>query len=140
MIQRSGAGVFGRRGRERVPCTRRPPAGFGAGGRTSWKTPNLWLRREFTLGALTPAELAQVVLNVSHRGDCEIYLNGVLAAKLAGRTSTYVMEPLSDEARAALIPNGPNVLAIQCHEATGPRARGSQFIDAGLSKAELQPD
>jgi len=116
------------------------PASFGTGGRTPWKTPGLWLRREFTLDALTPAKLAQVVLNVSHRGDCEIYLNGVLAAKLNGGTRTYVMEPLTDAARAALVPNGPNVLAVQCHGATGPRAKGGQFIDVGLSQAELHPD
>ncbi len=111
-------------------------AGFGNNGRTPWGTQNIWLRREFNLGAVTPQELDQLVFYAYHRQSCEIYLNGVLAAKPDGNTSTYVMEPINAGAKAALIQNGNNVLAVHCHRA----ARGGQFIDVGLSKAEIQSD
>lgn len=112
------------------------PAGFGADGRTVWPTPDIWLRREFHLEALTPKELDQLVLSVFHRQDCEIYLNGVLAGKLVGNTTTYIMEPINAAALAALVPNGANVLAVHCHRPP----RGKEFIDVGLSRAELHLD
>ena len=84
-------------------------AGFGQGGRTAWRGSDIWLRREFTLGSLTPKEMEQLVFSVSHRQDCEVYINGVLAGKLTGNTSTYVMEPINSDGKAALIQNGTNV-------------------------------
>ena len=108
------------------------PAGFGQGGRTDWRGSDIWLRQKFSLGALTPKEMEQLVFDVSHREGCEIYLNGVLAGNLDGQTSTYVVEPIPAGVKATLIPNGTNIIAVHCHKAP----RGGQFIDAGLSKAE----
>ena len=107
------------------------PAGFGSAGRTPWGKPDIWLRREFTLSALTPKELDQLVFHVCHRQNCEIYLNGVLAGKLSGNTKTYVLEPITAEGKAALSQNGTNVLAVHCHQ-----EKSGHFIDVGLSRAE----
>ena len=56
--------------------------GFGAKdtpnavARTEWKTPDIWLRREFDWPA---GKTAHPVLSVYHDEDVEIYINGVLA-------------------------------------------------------------
>ena len=55
-----------------------------------------------------------------------MYLNGVLAAKLPGCTTTYKVVPITEAARKTLRP-GANVLAAYCWQ-TG----GGQYIDVGL--------
>jgi Glycosyl hydrolases family 2, sugar binding domain/Glycosyl hydrolases family 2/Glycosyl hydrolases family 2, TIM barrel domain len=105
------------------------PGGFGAKETrfarvgTEWKTPDVWLRRTVILASV-PATLQ---LRVFHDDDAEVYLNGVLAAKLPGANSSYAYVPLSAEARAALKP-GPVVIAVHAHQ-----TRGGQFIDVGLA-------
>ncbi len=110
------------------------PAAFGPNGRTPWRTSDIWLRREFTLGTLTPKEMAELVFTVAHREECEIYLNGVLADKSTSRTSGYVMEGITEAGKAALIPNGTNVLTVHCHRA---RINGQALTDVGLSRLEF---
>jgi hypothetical protein len=105
------------------------PGGFGTSGtpgavvRTEWKTGDIWLRRAITL---PDGPFTHLHLQVHHDDDAEIYLNGVLAAKLSGYTTDYQEVPLSEEARQALRPGG-NVLAVHCKQ-TG----GGQYIDVGL--------
>jgi hypothetical protein len=105
------------------------PGGFGTSGtpgavvRTEWKTGDIWLRRAITL---PDGPFTHLHLQVHHDEDAEIYLNGVLAAKLSGYTTDYQEVPLSEEARQALRPGG-NVLAVHCKQ-TG----GGQYIDVGL--------
>ena len=54
--------------------------------RTEWKTADIWLRRKFDW----PDEQdGKLVLMVHHDEDVEIYLNGVLAAKVDGFVSEY---------------------------------------------------
>ena len=107
------------------------PGGFGSpdtpgtspGLRTEWRTPDIWLRREFTLdGGPRPG----LQLRAFHDEDAEVYLNGVPAARVSGYTTEYDLFPISDEARAALKP-GKNVLAVHCHQ-----TRGGQYIDVGI--------
>jgi hypothetical protein len=105
------------------------PGGFGTHGtpgaviRTEWNTPAIWLRREIIL---PDAPLTNPHLQLHHDEDTEVYLNGVLAARLSGYTTAYRDVPITEEARKALRP-GANVLAVSCRQ-TG----GGQYIDVGL--------
>jgi hypothetical protein len=112
------------------------PGGFGSRGtpgsvvRTEWRTPDIWLRREFTLPeGLNPANLR---LSVHHDEDAEIHINGVLAANLPGFRADYDEVPIADEALAALRP-GRNVLAVHCHQ-----RGGGQYIDVGIVEVQGQ--
>jgi hypothetical protein len=105
------------------------PGGFGTKGtpgavvRTEWKTDNIWLRREFTMPA---GSLPGLSLSVHHDEDAEIYLNGVLAAKVSGYVTDYEDVPIDTAARAALQP-GKNLLAVHCRQ-----TKGGQYIDVGI--------
>jgi hypothetical protein len=105
------------------------PGGFGTVGtpgavvRTVWNTDAIWLRREIIL---PDGPFTQLHLQLHHDDDVEVYLNGVLASKLAGYTTAYREAPISEEARKTLRP-GANVLAVSCKQ-TG----GGQYIDVGL--------
>jgi len=90
---------------------------------TEWTGKAIWLRRTFELKALPTGE---VMLRVHCDEDGEVYLNGVLAAKLPGYTSDYTVVPISDAARKALV-KGTNTLAV-----SAKNAFGGQFIDVGL--------
>jgi hypothetical protein len=108
-------------------------AGFGTRGtpgavvRTEWKTPDIWLRREFTL---PEGQWNNLQLWMHHDEDAEIYVNGAPAATAGGYTTDYEEQPLSAEGRAALKP-GKNVIAVHCHQ-TG----GGQYIDVGLVEVQ----
>ncbi len=112
------------------------PGGFGTRGtpgsvvRSEWRTGDIWLRREFTLPAVDTRNLA---LLVHHDENAEIYLNGVLAARLPRFTADYEEVAISAEARAALRP-GKNRLAVHCHQ-TG----GGQYIDVGIVENRSRP-
>lgn len=105
------------------------PGGFGTKMtpgttvRTEWKTSDIWIRREFEL---PERKLRDPLLWMHHDEDAEVYLNGVLAAKVTGYTVEYDAVSVSKEAAATLKP-GKNVIAIHCKQ-TG----GGQYIDAGI--------
>ena len=109
------------------------PAGFGTKGtpgavvRTRWNTSDIWLRREFDLSQTNGQ---QTNLRIHHDEDAEVYLDGILAAKVSGYVSDYENVPIRPEARATLRP-GKHVLAMHCHQTTG-----GQYIDAGLVEVE----
>jgi hypothetical protein len=88
-----------------------------------WNTDAIWLRREIIL---PDGPFTQLQLQLHHDEDTEVYLNGVLAAKLAGYTTGYKEVPLSEEARKTLR-TGVNVLAVSCKQTSG-----GQYIDVGL--------
>ena len=107
------------------------PGGFGepttpgSKVRTSWKTPDIWLRCSFELAEAKPEGLA---LLIHHDEDAEVYLNGTLIAAVKGFVTDYSLIPLDEKAAAALKP-GKNTFAVHCHQ-TG----GGQYIDIGLSR------
>src|ERR1022692_2390033 len=104
-------------------------SGFGTVGTpgaiigTTWRTGDIWLRREVNLPAQDYDEL-QAWLH--HDEDAEVYVNGVLAIKASGFTSGYDAFPLAPDARATL-KAGKNLIAIHCHQTIG-----GQYVDFGL--------
>ena len=117
------------------------PAGFGSTGTpgavigTSWTTADIWLRQQFTVGALTPVVLNNLQFSCFHDEGCEIYLNGVLAGSATGYSTGYVPLALTSAGLAALVPNGTNLIAVHCHQTTG-----GQDIDVGLVSQSLVAD
>ena len=101
--------------------------GFG-GNRTTWNTADIWLRRTFNPGILTPSQLPKLRFSVFHDEDTEIYINGVLAATIGGYNSNYAFFSLTTAGQNAILSNATNVLAVHCHQTSG-----GQFIDVGLS-------
>lgn len=91
--------------------------------RTEWKTTDVWARRDFELRDLPGKDL---FLRIHHDEDAEVYVNGVLAAKVSGFTTTYTTIPISPEAVRS-IKAGTNSLAVHCKQ-TG----GGQYIDVGI--------
>lgn len=112
--------------------------GFGAFApnvtpNTAWTTPGyIYLRRTFNPGTLTADQIANLAFTLYHDEDVVIYINGVFAASASGYSTTYVTLPISAQVRAALVPNGTNVLAVSCYQTVG-----GQFIDVGLSVVQL---
>jgi tetratricopeptide (TPR) repeat protein len=107
--------------------------GFGTKGtpfvRTEWNTPDIWLRREFTM---PEGKWDDLLLLLDHDDDAEVYINGMLALK-APTLSGYEEMLLSAEARLGLKP-GKNVFAVHCHNVTGP-----QRIDVGIVAVQGNP-
>jgi hypothetical protein len=109
------------------------PGGFGERStpgsvvRTDWKTNDIWLRRSFDLAEKPQGELR---FFVHHDEDCEIYLNGVLAAKMTGWTTDYRLFRMTPESIATL-KAGANLISVHCKQ-TG----GGQYIDVGLMEVK----
>lgn len=107
---------------------RRGPGGFGRADtpgavvRTAWEGEAIWLRREVEL----PRPEGRLLLRIHHDEDVEVYLNGVLAARLSGYTTGYRQAAVSDEAVAAMR-SGLNTIAVHCRQTTG-----GQYIDVGF--------
>ncbi|HVG59912.1 MAG TPA: glycoside hydrolase family 2 TIM barrel-domain containing protein [Hyalangium sp.] len=105
------------------------PGGFGVKNNhfapvgTAWQTPDIWLRRTFTLPS---AAVTYPHLRIYHDDDAQVYLNGELIAEVSGSNANYAFIPLSAAARAVL-KQGINTLAVHAHQ-----NRGGQFIDVGL--------
>jgi hypothetical protein len=108
----------------------RGPGGFGSRGtpgavvRTEWRTPEIWLRRDFELPA--GVKVGELELHIHHDEDAEVYLNGELAASLTGYTTDYQGVAI-DAKGAAALKTGRNTLAVRCKQ-TG----GGQYIDVGI--------
>ena len=95
----------------------------GAVVRTEWNTADVWARRTVELKDPPKGEPMLLIL---HDEDAEVYVNGVLAARVAGHTGEYVEVPMTEAGRKAL-KAGPNVVAVHCHQ-----TRGGQSIDFGF--------
>jgi len=115
--------------------------GFGTFGTpgavigTIWDTDNIWIRRKFTLPANALEEDKTLVLRLHHDEDCEVYINGRQAIALTGYTTDYSYYEISSAAKAALLPDGENTLAVHCLQTTG-----GQYIDVGISTMKILQD
>ncbi len=107
-------------------------AGFGSKGtpgaviKTTWRTSDIWIRRQFEIPATSP----RLQLWMHHDEDAEVFINGVPAAHVRGFTASYEPIPLQPAGLAA-IKSGTNLIAIHCHQTTG-----GQYIDAGFVEVE----
>jgi len=108
----------------------RGPGGFGTAETpgahvgTVWDTPDIWIRRTFTL---TDAHIAHPHLVIHHDEDAEVYLNGVLIGKYPGYTTAYTYLPLGAVGTKQLR-RGTNTIAVHVHQ-----TKGGQYIDVGLA-------
>lgn len=90
---------------------------------TPWDTPEIWIRRAFTLDRVPAGTLH---LLIRHDEDAVVYVNGQKVAEIAG-TSSHYMPVEADKALRAALKKGGNLIAIHCRQ-----TRGDQFIDAGI--------
>ncbi len=94
---------------------------------TRWDGEDIWLRREIVL---PNRDLSNLVAWVHHDDDAEVYVNGVLALRARGYSTSYEPREFSGRGNPSLKP-GKNTIAIHCHQNTG-----GQFIDFGLMEAK----
>ncbi|HOW72088.1 MAG TPA: DUF4965 domain-containing protein [Phycisphaerae bacterium] len=90
---------------------------------TEWNSKDIWLRRTVDVAE---GQLTAPHLRVHHDEDAEIYVNGILAARLRGYTVSYEEIELTGPA-AKVLKAGKNTLAVHCRQ-TG----GGQYIDVGI--------
>ena len=94
---------------------------------TRWDTPEIWMRHTFKI---PKEELADFTVNIHHRGNCEAYINGQLAAEGKNGFSDYNDVPLPEPSGATLRPDG-NVIAVHCEESSD--GFYGRFIDVGMT-------
>ena len=92
---------------------------------TPWLTPDIWVRREFTL----EANLSNLPLYIiySHDDNFELYLNGTKLVDTGYAWKNNVVLPLTEEMKSLLVKGGKNVIAAHCHNKTG-----GALVDFGL--------
>ena len=115
---KSGTGVFGSIDRN-------------AEIQTPWASEDIWMRKSIGL----EEEISDPVLKVLHDDNYEVYLNGELLFSENGANKEYQFIRLDPEL-GSLFRKGENILAVYCHNNSGP-----QFIDIGIGKvAEFKAD
>ncbi len=103
--------------------------GFGTKGTpgamigTEWNTKDIWIRQSFELKELPKGEL---YLRIHHDEDAEVFINGVLAGKVASHVSNYYEVPMTAAAMKAFV-KGKNTIAVHCKQTLG-----GQYIDVGI--------
>jgi hypothetical protein len=103
--------------------------GFGRAGTpeariaTAWTAPDLWARRSFDV---PDRPLGRIALLLHHDEQAEVWLNGTLIGTYPGYTVGYELDPLNDQAMAALHA-GSNTIAVHVHN-----TEGGQYLDVGL--------
>lgn len=100
---------------------------------TDWNTSQIFMRRWFKMGEITPENLAKLRFMVFHDDDIEVYINGVWAATQSGCNFNYAPLDISSEALASLRPGEWNLIAI-----AGKQGGGQQVMDLGISAFTTQ--
>lgn len=95
---------------------------------TPWTNSQIYMRRWFRLGNVTPEMIKKMRFVVYHDDDIEIYINGVMAASRKGSVSNYIPIDISEEAKRALKPQDRNLIAVK-----GSQGGGEQIMDIGIS-------
>lgn len=95
----------------------------GSNAPNKWDTHDLWVRRTFNLNTTT---FDQLMLNLNHDDNIEVYLNGVLAFQTKGWNHAPEAFPIREAAKKALT-KGENVMAIHI-----ANTAGGAYLDAGL--------
>jgi len=98
------------------------------GGRTSWTTDNIWIRR--TVELPEDIKLKDVFVEYTHDDEAEIYINGIRVVDTGAKDGEHQREKLPVDVVANLHP-GKNVMAVHCRN-TG----GYGVIDFGLTAQE----
>ncbi len=98
-----------------------------------WTTHDIWMRRHFNPGSISPDQLPNLVAKDIHHGRVQIYINGVLAYAQRGDSDSWEHRGLSTAARDSIHPNEDNVLAVHC-----VRGEHNQFVDTGLDLRMIQ--
>jgi Glycosyl hydrolases family 2, sugar binding domain/Glycosyl hydrolases family 2/Glycosyl hydrolases family 2, TIM barrel domain len=99
------------------------PGTLGAFPQTLWNSDNIWLRRTFVLGE---GDFSEAKFELHHDDECEVYLNGVLAAKLDAYLFDYLTVDILPSALRVLRP-GTNFVTAHCHQTAG-----GQYFDLGI--------
>lgn len=92
---------------------------------TEWNTKDIWMRRHFNMGDITPDQL---LLHMRHDDNVEVYINGEMVYSCNCWTNGYDNYPLADSIKKHL-KKGDNVLAIHC-----ANTAGGAWLDAGILK------
>lgn len=91
-----------------------------ASAKTTWKTDDIFLRKEFYIKSLTTQKL---FLKLNHDDNVIVYLNGNKIYDVSGWVHEYIYIPVKN----GNLKKGKNILAIQVKNTAGGR-----FIDADL--------
>ncbi|MDL2322676.1 DUF4965 domain-containing protein [Bacteroidales bacterium OttesenSCG-928-A17] len=101
---------------------------FGSPGRlkaiTSWRTPDIWVRRVVNLDADMIAR--DLFIEYSHDDGLELYINGHQVINTGNSARANVMFRIPDDAKKFLTP-GENIIAAHCHD-----GGGESFLDFGI--------
>ncbi|MBB5353300.1 beta-galactosidase [Haloferula luteola] len=89
--------------------------------KSEWKSSDIWLRKTFEA---EPTAGADLVMDIFHDENAQVFLNGKKIADLKGHVSGYTTLAIED---SGVLKAGTNILAVHCHQTTG-----GQFIDIGL--------
>jgi hypothetical protein len=98
---------------------------------TTWNTPDIYLRKSFTMPSATFSNLQ---IQAYHDEDMQIYINGVLATSVTGYATQYQFFDISSSALAQLGPGATVEFAVHCHQTVG-----GQDIDVGLVNVGSPP-
>ena len=93
---------------------------------TLWDTKNLWLRRTFTIDK-TAKETLDVIFDIFHDDDVEVYLNGVRILSVSGWNRRWEEIAVTPKEFFAAARPGKNTLAVKATQYAG-----EQYIDMGL--------
>ena len=90
-----------------------------------WNTSDVWLRRHFTWKKIE--KVTDVVFDMLHDEDVEIYLNGRRLLEEQGANADWEPFSVPVETFLSAVKEGDNVLAVKVHDSRAPRC-----FDCGL--------